>query len=769
MRRTFVGLCALVLTLTALLLPAGASSAAGSCTVGRSYLDVGFLDRALREFKARAKARCGRKGVNDVTAERIRRADVAARKLNELGLGEEAQDRLRNSIVKHPEAAVVADLRSFLKGSKPFAVPQALQAAGLSDAARRTLAIAIRTNPNADVPASLQTLPQAQAARNVEIAKALKDAGLDKAAQEEVKKAIAIDPSVTIPDRLKDVNRELSGWGDFKSEFAPRVRLVLEVLAVALLAFALLVVLWRAALRLGLRIDMPDFEAPGNETLSSGLPVALQDHVHEIAKGSGGLSLGRITPSGEYTKIDVPTAVTAAIPQAALGVALVTLLGRLIPGRVWKLTGAARELDPQRGAGLTLLLGIRGGKLLDEITIWQDTYGPVEETTAEGAKHASYYELALPAAVWAIYAAERHRALKFRRFHRFRFRILGTADWRSYAFFVMGAAWESWADPRDRDEAGVKEHARRLYWNALNEDDRNDGARFNLALSYLGDPAQWKGDPDGRIGESLGWINDIQEARQKHWRSDPLWYRASFQSAVARLRRAGELSGNDKRTELATALNDATQLASTLEKRLLKKRHLRPWKRGAVRDLRVFLASCEAAVLAHLATAYVKADAPEVGWKEIASRKELRQRLELGSMGVSRSRLVEYIESKTIPSAGGRINLACYYSRLGDRFSSNAMREKRYKKSLVQIRKALDIDPSFVKEAEDDPDLNGVRKSESTRKEFERIVKQHKPKLPDPAWTETPTGWVPKADFPPLGRGFQSRRPAQAVPPKNHR
>jgi tetratricopeptide (TPR) repeat protein len=696
MRWTIVWVCASGFIFFGVL-PAADALGAGSCKVGDTYLKVGLLDQAEKQYNGRQPAPCAREGQDNVDQERIRRGNVAAQILKENDFPRRHRSLIRNSIIGKPEDEVVDAVKGLLVGPKPFVPVIALYEAGMTDAAGEALDLALRRNRDEPVPEELDALPRAVAEQRIDRAEALDEIGFNEEAKEQVEKAIEIDPDVPVPDRLKAEDREPAKWAELKSDVIPWA---LALAPFVILIGGLILIIGR------FRVEFGRFEAGDDKVLATGMPLAINEHLRLITKQSGGRNLSHVDASGEETT-DVPAAIPAVVPQAAFVSALLTLLRRFAPRRMWILLGAARERDADKGVGLALTVRRRFGHLVGKVTLWQREFHPAALSKELDEKQA-YYELALPAAVWLVFRRRRSEVSTW--LLRERRKLLGTSDWKSYALFAVGA---------DCEERGDKNRAEALYWMAIDRDRRNRGALFNLAALYI------EADPP-RTATSIEFLEEIKRDRRDHWKSDPLWYRAAFWTTVVKL---GEADTNRQRQ---AALRDAIELTETLERHLCGGWPMPRRQSNAVFDLREFLINTEAAMLGHLATALYRVGR-NVG-DNITNRSELLERLDREWRGVNGDRRVSgkgvahYVENHSVVDAKGHFNLACYYSRCG-----------KYVKSLEHIGEAVDRDWSLVGIARTDTDLKPLRDNERFKFRFQEIMRAHERPTETKAEADVPT------------------------------
>lgn len=713
--------CAAVFVCAGLLMPARVEGT-GSCKVGDAYLAAGFPDLAQKEFEARKAVSCGQDGLDRVHGERIRRADVVVGELAQGGISERIQQRVRRVVIVEAENEVVAHVRRLFSGTGLFTLAIALKEADMVDAAAEAIVVAIKANPGAPIPEALATLPRAQATSRIKRAERLDEIGLHDAAEKQVEQAIEIDPGVPIPARLQQEDREPAGWASFKSNVVPWAITGAQI-GIALLA------LWVALMALRFKFNIGAFDAGDEKTLASGLPDALQEHIVRITYDSAGANPKLASPADAETD-KISTSLTTVVPQAAISVALFSLARRLAL-RTWILSGTVREFNEHDGAGLSLAIKNRRGRVVDRVTVWQRQFMP-GGAPKEEEKQNAYHELTGPGAAWTVFTRGQKRHADFE--------IFGSTDWRSFALFASGVAAE---------QRGDKAEARALYWMALDQDPGNDGARLNLADEYITGPELWTSDPDGRRDQMLGWLTEIRQRRsvedQDQDQSDLLWYKVAYLEAVGHFWKADRLfdgptaDPDAKAREVAAGLSVAIDLCRRMEKRLTKRRLV--WGRSRDRKVRRFLAEMEASNLALLASFLLIEDKPCVQPRCIRNRQDLAWKLATNPSWISPRSLIDFakdppsgprgyndVEGRK-PGARGYYDIACYYSSLGDLRTDPVVKNNAYKEALTALRAAVDRHPRWRIDARNDRDLRGVR--ENLSKEFKCVVEDKDPKETD--------------------------------------
>lgn len=367
-------------------------------------------------------------------------------------------------------------------------------------------------------------------------AKRLLRAGFEEKARELVKD-VAESSTIAIPAGLRSVNQRLGWWRELLGEFGPPLRLALEILII-LAAAAVVVMLVITGVRALLERFRPaaqltGFAGSSEASLSDSLSAMLGDAL--IRMRDDGRSGTRVTwQSGTEPKFEVPSAITQAVPQAGLLTGFIEMLGRLLPRRLYLVSGTMHPAHEHRGAGITLALAKRNGHTVDEVTLWEKDFA-LKEAGDAAPLPVRYERLILPAAVWLGYRSQLQRKRPGR--GQKEPQPLQTADWRSYALFALG-------------EIAPDETAERaLYEQALDRDPGNLGAHFNLAVHLLRRPPYEvppnEGGDDVANGSREGWSERLHAA-DEHLRAvahrakpetDPIWYRARYMQAVVCLYR----------------------------------------------------------------------------------------------------------------------------------------------------------------------------------------------------------------------------------------
>ncbi len=345
--------------------------------------------------------------------------------------------------------------------------------------------------------------------------------GFETEARKETQTLVATFPNRSIPANIRAVNQPIGWWRRFGGFAGPPVLVGLQIAAVLLIALVLARGLWTVVARAVGRGSyiIRDFTGV-QSTEVAGVSGLLATELERLSETGAGYHVRRAPANdGEFT---LPAAITNAYPEAKVAAALVSLLDRVLPRRMWEITGTVLPVDPSRGVGLTVAIARRDGRKEKEITLWEAEFAQVAPAdtgpTAQAnnastapAKIAStaptntppaerLETLILAAAVWLGYELARRRRVKTLVTGRTEAaQTLGTAEWRSYADFAIG----------DRHQKnGETIDARRAYFRALDADDANLGALLNLAglLLYRPEPNNAKSDDPDRRMSLAKWL-----------------------------------------------------------------------------------------------------------------------------------------------------------------------------------------------------------------------------------------------------------------------
>ena len=510
---------------------------------------------------------------------------------------------------------------------------------------------------------------------------------------------------------------------------------------VATLAVVLTWVLWRALFRLPtVRLAEIQGSPDDRKTLGAELVAGVRDALEQFASRPRGLVVG-----SWGDEVEIPGAVTSAVPQTKLVAALLQLLQRLPVlrrlARQYELSGQLRTADGQLKT--TYAVTGRTGEQVSVVTLAASAFDPAATTKSTPEPSV----IAPAAGAWLIYQLYALRPPGRRavaRVERWLGRLglsaygvvgspkslrrvlptlldlslrgsppLGSPTWRSFASFSAGA--------RLHDDPKRQADARGLYLSALNDDPESRVALFNLArLDFTAAAPLEDDDPDvtqereriitetpQRLLRIKKRIEAQYPVRRLPVQFDPLWYRATYSAAavpVSLLRDA------------QPSLIIAKELVRVLEGTLLVARK----RRDAA--LRRFLLEIEPAVLALYAIAFVLANgatpAPALEWPP--PRRQLVEWLD----DLDHRIVARYIDTCTVVPRTTARNLASYYSLAAGVETDEARRLRYLRRALVELRAMVERrGAKGVAVARSGEEFAAVRDAEETREEFERLCR----------------------------------------------
>lgn len=704
---------AVLVAVGALLLAPTTASAASACAVPDALRAAGLLEEAADEYRKLAGGQggrpCAQAGLRAIRAERERRARVLSQSLEDAGVRDATIRSAAQLVRTGRQEEIPSELRAAITGGEGFKIARALKLSGYPGTAGAVVAVVIGAKPDAELPDDLRAL--SDAGLHLAAAKALGRAGLDDAAQAELKAALTQDPTLPVPGELAASDRRRPLWREWLGEGGPWLRTGVEVLIAALaIPLALLVLVLgvvRVVRRAGARLAIAAFSGGGAKDAGADTTAALRENYGRLRDQYGGRSLKMVASSGETTAT-VPKEIVDAYPQIGILAALLGMLDRLLPSRARLVSGYLRPRDPQRGAGATLAIARRYGRVFEEISVWESDYGPITPQGDSALVQPSYDRLAVPAAAWLLYMSGRYARWggSVRPFD-----ILGASDWRSYANFAVGA--EAHAKPDINA-------ARRRYLAALRYDPNNRGAQLNLAVVEL----ELASENKAKHVSAVERLDSLEAALQKEgdaikaklWRvrqagrekyryggKDPLEYRVRYTQAVAHLH-----------PEHANADN-ALKAAVCVCHMLLSKSPSFPLRRRT-KNFRDFVKEVEPMALPVLASAVREKDqapresAPppkDQAPRETVTRNELKNELKKYAdnpngfrSAVTHAAIAKYVKEEASMSPAAQYNLACYYAR-----------EEKFEMVKTELLEAVERGgPGLGTQALRDPALQEFRK-----------------------------------------------------------
>ncbi|HEX5309173.1 MAG TPA: hypothetical protein VFW38_08865 [Solirubrobacteraceae bacterium] len=511
-------------------------------------------------------------------------------------------------------------------------------------------------------------LTAAQAEERLSRATRLQENGFEAEARKVVLEVVQ-GSNVAIPKRLRSPEQRLGWWQNFLGRVGPVLRTALEIaiaIAIAIagtLVVGLLIATGANALRLRFvrSARLEGFTGSSEATLGPLLSAGLGGALARMRDESPVRALS--WQSGTEPKFELPSAVSDAVPQAALLAGLLQMIDKLLYRNLYVVSGTVHPPHEHRGAGITIVVANRSGRRSEQVTLWESEFMLKEAGT--GAKEAVRYErLILPIAIWLAYRpmlgfkAKRKATLGFRARRKV---PLGTRDWRSYALFALGELVP---------EAGKQ---RRLYELALDRDAANIGARLNLADLLMQRPAG-QVPPAAEAaqiadGRSEGWQERLQEAG-RHLsvvadspaaKDQPIWFRARYMEAI----RCMYLGDADAATEALAGLLAAMSAQPAKGPRL----------RGLVEAMQSPVKVLEGSI------AVIREGQPtDLSWAQ-----------------------------STWMSYSGEYNLACLQARCAGRLAAGAERTQAVVASVRALRRAIERDPATAAEARVDPAFDPIR------------------------------------------------------------
>jgi hypothetical protein len=533
----------------------------------------------------------------------------------------------------------------------------------IAEAHAKAEAATALTEAQLDIAKRLQEAGFPDEARRV-LASALKEAqprsaGKPKQLSDELQR---------LADRLRSPTQRPSGWQGFLGLYGPKLVFLAELTALVLGAFALALLAFSAARGLVRRwrgsVRLEGFTGSSDSTLGAALTASLGTALARLKDDSPRQNLHY--QSGSEPKFEVPAAILEGVPQAKIIAGLIQMLDQLLPREMSLISATVHPVHEDRGAGLTVLLADHRGRGIDQVTLWEKDF-LLMQAGANAKDGVRYERLILPAAVWLGYRPE----LGFKREQP----PLGTGDWRSYALFALG---ELVSDLSER---------RIMYERALDRDERNLGARLNLADLLLrrpsGDMPGATEDPDD--GHRETWRERRAEAR-RHLEyvayrasdeSDPIWYRARYMQIV---------------------LNVYDNQATPAHERA-KARHWATQARTCLEELH---------------------DALNISNGKDSSPRELLEAMEepLQILGYT----VELCETGSVAkepdfggswlSASAEYNLACFWSRYSG-LAEGAAQQTRLRRAIVHLRRSIERTGNAIVEARTDPAFDAIRDTEA--------------------------------------------------------
>ena len=420
---------------------------------------------------------------------------VRAQALLDAGYLADAQTAFKEDLGKSPCALAglaVVKVKQTQEFDEALTRIRRLWAEGFAEEAHKQLQALVAALPDKAIPTDISGKEFDEAVTRI---RRLEAEGFEAEARKQVQALVAEFPEKAIPADIRALDQPIGWWREVGGNVGPLIRVAIEIAAVLIIAFLVARALWAVVARL-LRPSYTIRDISGvaetARTQESGL---LATELARIASTGGGNQVHRV-PANEGD-FELPDALTSAYPQTKVVAALVSLLDRILPRRLREISATVLPADPVRGTGLTVAISQRNGRQMAEMTFWEADFG---KAAARAAPVEPLERLILPAAVWLGY----QRAMGGTAQSTAR---LGTEQWKSYAYFAIG----------DRHQQnGEMSEARQAYFQALDADAANLGARINLAglLLHRGPKEEGPAAETSRL-ELAGWLLTDAEMVQR--------------------------------------------------------------------------------------------------------------------------------------------------------------------------------------------------------------------------------------------------------------
>jgi tetratricopeptide (TPR) repeat protein len=271
--------------------------------------------------------------------------------------------------------------------------------------------------------------------------------------------------------------------------------------------------------------------------------------------------------------------------------------------------------------------------------------------------------------------------------HAKKFSLLGTDDWKSYAYFQAGVEWEL---------QGEKNKAQQLFLKALDQDPKNLGASFNLSVL------------DVQAEEYERALQRLKRVKRDAWtmaytwfsatpERTSVWYAALYQLATTYLYKSSlkRLSEEERQSILAQAREEANELTCTISDVL----------HNISRQPRT-----DAALRKYLERVQPMAEIVHAGIVILSSSSsgEEKTNAELKVKKIENSAALGELSHRT------QYNLACFYSRLGMTTEDDTKKAEHYTVALCYLKSTLERSGTLAQWACKDPGLCGVREDNET-------------------------------------------------------
>lgn len=464
-------------------------------------------------------------------------------------------------------------------------------------------------------------------------------------------------------------------------------------------------------------LELQDF---ANPTDAPGMEHAIEAMLTNLSRGSSRSRTGQLQVTRPLEGAKLPVEVTSALPATSgWAKAIPALVEYIFPRKTLPIKGVLHK-DSERGTGITVQLVTLVGDNVSE-TFWAKDFG-IDQKVPDGTGKNTHYPLAEYVAIWLLFQLSKPNL-----------HLLGTNNWKSYAFFRAGVKAE---------DRGDSQQAKSFYLRALKLDDRLHAARLNLSLLASGP-------------ERLLVMDALERAARDSARSDATRYHARYARALRKF-------DND---EIEDALADSDTLLRDIARTCWRYGFYGLWRetQAAVpnvprmkwyrRPKQLYL------YLNHLVTRTRfwrrRLDSLTLSPRRTAQHRELADYLK-HTLPVATAMwaglkfrlkqsgdfdaILESIE-KADHSPWVLANLACVYSLRAASESDEQKRLAHLETCLEKLQLALWMEPKLVTKLADDASLGEVRTSERSTangtigQRFGAIIARHMdvraPKAPD--------------------------------------
>ena len=705
MRSTILFPILLVLILSFISLSVMADDNKRVCAEADALRDAGDLEGAKAKYIGllkEGKSDCAIDSLAPIVKKLQERACAEADALRDAGDLEGAKAKYIGLLKEGKSDCAIDSLAPIVKKlqERACAEADALRDAGDLEGAKAKYIGLLKEGKSDCARLALKSVRQKLEEKAISRAQKLVDLGLYAEASTTLINQLEKDEKTKIPLGLQNLlNRQQIYWALIKYNAEPWIRLFLEFILIILIAIALFMLLLkyckplRRKLSICPPLDIEEFYdkdlkiAPIENGIGKGLSSVVRSQLEHVSAASQGFRISQIV--GSIQKITIPTEVVNSIPKVpgnwwtAFVNMIPALLNWVLQPSTMKLTGHLHK-PGKKGAGLTVQL-LENNKIQNSYTFWQQDFDNFFKDSNETTVY-NLNQLAKNVAIWLMFNTAKRE-----------FELLGTKNWKSYAYFSAGLHAESQEERLD--------DAKKLYINALRIDAKLSAARVNLSGIYR---KEAKKEKDKGRKERLYKVamhhlaqakndcenNDCEDINERN----PTLYSAKYNLAVLRY----NVEKDPKK-----ANEEIKDLLKKIET-VLKK----------IQDKEKGYKDPDRTLKNHLETIKSIADAMYGGLKVECEDKEAADEW-----------LKNHFEEETKPSLSSVLpryhyNLACTFSILAnypDRTTEGNKNQKEYlESSLRHLELAFLIKKELCSSAEDDPALEKVKNK--MKEEYKALV-----------------------------------------------